>query len=349
MILAHSFPVARILVPVTINQDMKALKLREDLSDRFAIYLFTGLRDIVLTEVDEAGHGTRRLVPERLKNIEVYLPPSEEQHLIADFLDRETTKIDTLVAQKQRLIELLQEKRTALITRAVTKGLDPDVEMKDSGVEWLGEIPAHWDHVPLGRGVSSISGATPDRSQRRYWSGEVPWVSPKDMKVRYIVSAEEAITETALAETGIRLIRPPAVLIVVRGMILNHSFPVAVSTVPVTINQDMKALVPGGGLTSEFLCFALEGLSRAVVRLVDRAGHGTCKLDSANWKRFVIPLPPKHEQDAVCQHLRTVGPEIGKLIEANEITIDLLTEYRTALISAAVTGKIDVRTTEASP
>ena len=163
MILAHSFPVAVTAAPVTINQDMKALRLIDGVDAFYFAWALDGLaRGIIATVVEEAAHGTRAIRMDQWRSLVVPLPPHPEQEAIADFLDRETAKIDGLVARKERLIELLQEKRTALITRAVTRGLDPNVPMKDSGVEWLGEIPAHWEvkrlkHLTPGTTVGSGS------------------------------------------------------------------------------------------------------------------------------------------------------------------------------------------------
>jgi type I restriction enzyme, S subunit len=171
-----------------------------------------------------------------MRDTAVIVPPIAEQRAIAEFLDRETGKIDALVVKKERLIELLQEKRTSLITHAVTKGLDPDVPMKDSGVEWLGEIPAHWVERKMAYLAEMISGGTPNKENIEYWKGEIPWVSPKDMKSRIITDTIDHISQIAIDESGLELIEPPVVLIVVRGMILAHTFPVGVTTFPVTIN-----------------------------------------------------------------------------------------------------------------
>ena len=284
----------------------------------------------------------------QLRHYRVPFPAKAEQRVIAAFLDRETAKIDALVARKERLIELLQEKRTALITRAVTRGLDPNVPMKDSGVEWLGKIPAQWEPVRLWRLCSTTSGATPTKENPAYWNGEIPWVSPKDMKRRVIATSEDLITQQALHETGIKLIAPQVVLVVVRGMILAHSFPVAVTAAHVTINQDMKALRLIDGVEAFYFAWALDGLARGIVAtVVEEAAHGTRAIRMDQWRSLVVPMPPHLEQAAIVSFLDRETTKIDALIAKVRKAIDQLKEFRTALISAAVTGKIDVRATSA--
>jgi len=273
----------------------------------------------------------------------VPMPPMSEQQAIADFLDRETAKIDALVEKKERLIELLQEKRTALITHAVTKGLDPDVPMKDSGIEWLGQFPAHWAETRLGWAVQVSGGHTPDTGELRFWDGEIPWVTPKDMKRRVITDSLDHVSEAALSETGLRLLATGNVLIVVRGMILAHTFPVAVLRAPATINQDMKALLPTDGLKSDYLAYLLEGISKFILSLVEESAHGTRRLQTELWKRVQLFLPPPIEQARIVNYLDRETAKIDALIAKVGEAIERLKEYRTALISAAVTGKIDVR------
>ena len=274
--------------------------------------------------------------------------PIEEQEAIGCFLDRETEQIDALVAKKERLIDLLQEKRTALITRAVTRGLDPNVPMKDSGVEWLGKIPAHWEQARLWRLCSSVSGGTPTKDNPVYWNGKIPWVSPKDMKRRLISTSQDLITERAVEEAGIRLIEPRAVLIVVRGMILAHSFPVAVTMAPVTINQDMKALRLVDGIDTSYFAWTLDGLARGIIAtVVEEAAHGTRAIRMDQWRNVVCPVPPYAEQRTIAHLLDRTTAKIDVLGAKVRDAIDHLRELRTALISAAVTGKIDVR--EATP
>ena len=333
-------------IDATVNQACVALAEPLHLATRFVYYWLQMRRPTLI--VLSAGGGQPNLSQDNLRQLRIPAPPLAEQRAIAEFLNRETAKIDGLVARKERLIELLQEKRTALITRAVTRGLDPNVPMKDSGVEWLGEIPAHWEPARLWRLCSTRSGATPTKENPAYWNGEIPWVSPKDMKRRVIATSEDLITQQALDETGIKLITPQVVLVVVRGMILTHSFPVAVTAAAVTINQDMKALTLIDGVEACYFAWALDGLARGIIAtVVEEAAHGTRAIRMDQWRNLVVPLPPYPEQHAIAAFLDSETTRIDALINRIKRAIDLLKEFRTALISAAVTGKIDVRTPSA--
>ena len=259
---------------------------------------------------------------------------------IADYLDRETARIDALIAAKERLLALLAEKRRALITRAVTRGLDPDAPLRDSGIPWLGEIPAHWQLMALRFLVDIFSGATPDTGKRDYWDGDIPWISPKDMKRESIADSEDHVTPLALSESALQLIGPGAVLVVVRGMILAHSFPVALTTESVTINQDMKALRCGNDLEPCFLRDFLLGSQPELVALADASAHGTRKLGTDVVGRFPICIPPRAEQEAIVDRIARETGEVDTIRTAAERTIALLKERRAALIAAAVTGGI---------
>jgi type I restriction enzyme S subunit len=270
-------------------------------------------------------------------------PPLPEQTQIAAFLDRETAKIDELVAEQRRLVELLKEKRQAVISHAVTRGLNPDALLKPSGIEWLGDVPEHWVVCPLKHVVSLKSGGTPSKSNFSYWDGDVPWASSKDLKVEELADTQDHITQQALDEGAAELVAAGSLLIVVRGMILIHTFPVVKTLVPMAINQDLKALTPCQALNIDFLALLLRGSSRETLGRVDEAAHGTKVLRLEDWTSLPLPIPPVHEQ------LKIVAEVVRRLAQLDTLTteaqraIDLLQERRTALISAAVTGQIDVR------
>jgi len=320
--------------------------IRPDVRKMIGNYLFRAFRSCGINDQFRvAANGITRfgLGKYWLDNALFPIPPLDEQRAIAAFLDRETVRIDALLEMKQRQIKLLQEKRAALISHAVTKGLDPNAPTKDSGIEWLGDVPASWHHRKLGYVASMSGGCTPSKSNEAYWRGTIPWVSPKDMKKRCISDSEDHVSEEAVSDTGLRLLEPPVVLIVVRGMILAHTFPVGLTSAPVTINQDMKALRPERGVVADYLAFLLEGISSLVLSHVDESAHGTKCLRTDLWKNISVFIPDEQEQLEVCAHLHQQMRKLDDLIRRVDDSVAVLHEHRIALISAAVTGKIDVR------
>ncbi|MCC5828320.1 MAG: restriction endonuclease subunit S [Phycisphaeraceae bacterium] len=277
-----------------------------------------------------------------LAAIPVPFPPLDLQRAIADYLDRETAKLDAMVAAKERLLDLLAEKRRALITHAVTRGLNPTAPMKNSGIEWLGEIPKHWETAPLRYLVDVTSGSTPDKGNAEYWGGDIPWVSPKDMKRDRIDDAEDHVTELAMRETTLARIPVGSVLVVIRGMILAHSFPTAVTTAEVTINQDMKALRCRTRIAPEFLWAFFRGVEKHIVSLTDQSSHGTKKIDTDILGAVSIVLPTRDEQHRIVKAVIHQTAHMDDLLGQMRQSIVLLRERRAALIAAAVTGAIDV-------
>ena len=269
-------------------------------------------------------------------------PPLPQQTTISEYLDCETARIDELIAANERLLRSLAEKRQAIVSQAVTRGLDPNVPLRDSGITWLGDIPAHWETVALRFLVDFTSGATPRTGASEFWDGEIPWVSPKDMKRLEIHDAQDHISELALSKGILRPIDPGSVLMVVRGMILAHSLPVAVTTAPVTFNQDMKALRCRGSLVPYFLRDYFRGIEEYIVSLADASAHGTRKLETEVLGRLEIAVPPLQEQRAIVTYIGEATGKVDRVEAAARATISLLTERRSALIAAAVTGQIDV-------
>ena len=269
-----------------------------------------------------------------------FLCSPEEQRAIAAFLDRETAKIDALVAKKERLIELLQEKRTSLISDAVTKGLDPDVPLKDSGVEWLGEIPAHWDSKRL-KTISRI----------RYGLGQPPRESSKGLP---LIRATN-VTRGRITEKDMVYVDPDDVpigrdafltdgeIIVVRSgaytadsAIIPKTYDGAVTgyDMVVTVNNALAEFV-----AVALLCTYVRDAQLVISSMRSAQPH----LNAEELGTAVILLPPLPEQRAIATFLNRETAKIDALVAKVQEAIDRLKELRTALISAAVTGKIDVR------
>jgi type I restriction enzyme S subunit len=276
-------------------------------------------------------------------SIRLPLPSLRVQAAIVAFLDHFDSRFQRFIGAKERLIGLLDEEKQALIHRAVTRGLDPNTPLKPSGIEWLGEIPRHWDAMEVRRLGRIIGGMTPRMDRAEFWNGDVPWVSPKDMKSILIESSEDHVTRRALRETAIRVVPTGAVLIVVRGMILARRVPIAQTSLGVTINQDLKAVVPDGPVSGEFLSLALRAAQAPLMGMTDEAGHGTRRLPSERWMRLGLPIPPPHEQAHIIEFVERAAHRANRLSNAARRHISLLRELRSRLIADVITGKLDVR------
>ena len=299
----------------------------------------------------------RGLIPEhmqasfRMEDLYQYpiaLPSLEEQKLIASFLDHETAKIDTLIDKQQQLIQLLKEKRQAVISHAVTKGLpsstSANTPMRDSGVEWLGEVPEHWEMVPLKHLCKFSGGGTPSKDNLSYWTdGHIPWVSPKDMKTFWLSDSQDKLTEKAVQESSTNYVKAGALLMVVRSGILQRTIPIAINTVKITLNQDMKALRFNARMHSEYAANYILGHTPSLLLEWTKEGATVESIEQEYLSNGLVPVPPKSEQTEINKVIEEQMTVFEALENKAVKGIQLLQERRTALISAAVTGKIDVR------
>ena len=314
---------------------------------RFLLYLTFSyhFRRIGTASMYGAG-GQKRISDDFVRNFRHPVPSLSEQCAIAEFLDRETAKIDGLVARKERLIELLQEKRTALITRAVTRGLDPNVPMKDSGVEWLGEIPAHWEVCRLRRVVSKFvdyRGKTPEKSP----SGArlVTAKNVKNLSIDFSLS-EEFIPEDLYPQWMVRG-RPERgdVLITTEAplgetaQILDAGIALAQRIILLKVNTTR--------ITNDYLKYHFAADPGRMELCTRATGSTALGIKASHLKASLVAVPPVCEQEQISRTVDSGTAGVDLLIAKVRQAIDHLKEFRTALISAAVTGKIDVRATSA--
>ncbi len=182
----------------------------------------------------------------------------------------------------------------------------------------------------MGDVVVVLGGGTHSKTNPEFWNGTVPWVCPREMKQREIYDSIDRITEAAVDNSSAKLISPGAVLVVVRGMILAHTFPTAVLHVPATINQDMKALIPKNGLLPKYLCAVLWGLNSDIVALVERSGHDTRKLVTEKLMDFRLPIPSVDQQQNIFAVLERLQM---RLVTSRQIQTDVTVELDTMLPS----------------
>ena len=278
----------------------------------------------------------------KLEMIFLAYPPKPEQEKIASFLDDQTNKIDELISKKERQINLMKEKRAAVITRVVLTGLDPNVPTKESGIEWLGEIPAHWQLLQIRRVMKKFvdyRGKTPEKV-----SSGIPLITAANVKNGFIdfANVQEYVRVgdydewmgRGLPELGDVLITTEAPLGEV-AQINNTNIALAQRIIMFKVDKQL--------MVNEYLkYFVMSGAGSA--ELITRS-TGSTALGIKAWhlKEILITIPPLIEQRKIIQYIDQETSNIDKLISKIQSSIDKLKEYRSALISAAVTGKIDVR------
>jgi type I restriction enzyme S subunit len=200
----------------------------------------------------------------------------------------------------------------------------PYPEYADSGVEWIGELPVHWRNSRLKYLASTSGGGTPSKDNPSYWNGDIPWVSPKDMKGRCISKTIDNITEAALLNSSANLVQLGALLMVVRSGILQHSIPVAINQVPVTLNQDMKALRFEKRMKVEYAMFLVQGNQRRLLFEWLTQGATVESVGQELLENTILPCPPISEQVQICKFLDYETAKIDLLIEKQQSLIDLL-------------------------
>ena len=275
----------------------------------------------------------------QIREIRVPVPAPDQQHTIAAFLDRETALIDGLIAKKQRQIELLLEKRAALISHAVTKGLNPNVKMKDSGIEWLGEIPEYWEVVRI-KYVSSINDET--LSETTYPDCEILYIDIGSVDAASGIQNKELLLFEDAPSRARRKVRHGDVIVSTVRTYLRAIAPIIEPEDNLIVSTGFAVIRPHQRLDSGFAACMLRAPYFVDAVVVGSVGVSYPAINASEIGNLCVTIPPSHEQHAIAAFLDRETARIDGMIEKVEESIDLLREYRTALISAAVTGKIDV-------
>jgi type I restriction enzyme S subunit len=308
-------------------------------NSRFFLYLFfiagkIGLFDSIVNRVSIA-HLTR----DKLTNIDFVFPPLLEQTAIATYLDRKTAQLDQAVATKEKQIALLKERKQILIQNAVTQGINPDAPTRDSGVEWISEIPAHWEVKKLSHVAQIDSGATPDRSRQDFWNGKIPWVKTGEINYNEILETEEHITESGLRNSSTKLSPKGTLLMAMYGQGITRGR-VALLGVPATYNQACCAIQFNKLFMVKFAFYFFI----AAYPYIRDDGNETSQMNLSTGyiSTLKIVCPPWEEQNTIVTHIETESAKIDRAISLQQQQIDKLKEYKATLINSAVTGKIRV-------
>lgn len=325
-------------IEACVNQAICALAEPEHFETRFAFYALQASKEELLSLA--SGGGQPNLNAEKLRDHRLPQPELPEQRAIADFLDREAARLDALVAEKGRWLELLAEKRRALITRAVTRGLNPAAPLRDSGLPWLGQIPAHWQSVR----VKFFSHIYYGLSQPPEYQPEgLPFLRATNVK-RGLISSEGLVyvDEAALPDSRVVRLQIGDIIVVRSGAYTGDSALVTREWNGAVAGYDMVIRIHKHAMP-DFVSHALLCqyiLEAQIDPLRQRAAQP--HLNSEELGDVAVILPPLPEQHAIVAHISTETAKIDALRAATERTLALLKERRAALIGAAVTGKIEV-------
>ena len=325
--------------------ELHVLRPGPELNARFLYYATMShpFRKIGESTMYGAG-GQKRVSDDFIENLRWPIPSLPEQRAIAAFLDRETERIDALIEKKEQLIDLLEEKRTALISRVVTKGLDADVEMQDSGVEWLGEIPAHWK-------TTKLMHLTPASRKIMYGiilpgphhEGGVPIIKGGDVKPGKLTRENLDCTDPEIdADNAKSRVQSGDIVYAIRGSI-GEAEQVPDELDGANLTQDAARISPKNNIDGRWLLHVVRSAPFFAQLEAGALGATVKGINIRDLKRGVVPIPPPDDQSRIASYLDRETDRIDKLISRVEEAIEKLKECRTALISAAVTGQIDVR------
>jgi type I restriction enzyme S subunit len=315
----------------------------EQIFSRYLYYWFTFLKIAGYVELICNVATIAHFTAEKVKAAPFAFPSLDTQKRIAAFLDEKTAQIDALIEKKQALLERLAEKRQAIITQAVTKGLNPAAPMKPSGIEWLRDIPAHWEKGNIRRFATMKTGHTPSRTVSDYWINcTIPWFTLSDVwQLRdgtrlYIEETSEKISELGLAGSAAELL-PAGTVIFSRTASIGFS---GIMPYPMATTQDFWNWICGPKIIPEYLLFLFRAMQQKFAEITNGSTHKTIYQPIA--AGLEICVPPIDHQNSICAHIRS---EIGKFDSVSQKigkAIDQLAEYRAALITAAVTGQMEI-------
>lgn len=267
----------------------------------------------------------------------VVFPPLEEQKKIVKFLDERCAKIDKTLEQKEQMIELLNERRQIIIQRAVTRGLNPDTPLKDSDIDWIGQIPSHWKIKRLKYIFNKIqTGTTPPTNIENYFNGDINWFNPSDLNAEILNDSIKKISKLAIQRNEINFFDADSVLVVgIGGTTGKTSFMPDYGT----FNQQITGF-HSNNQHNKFCYYQIKSYANMFLKI---ANYTTLPiLNNDFFKNFILPLPPFEEQKVIADFLDRINKKTKNAISLKRQEIEQLKEYKQTLINSAVTGKIKI-------
>lgn len=310
---------------------------RENMNPYYFCYLFKDMDNMKMFH--GMGSGVRKTLSfKELRNQLIPIPTVEEQDAIVSYLDAATSKIDKAIAMQQKMIDLLNERKQIIIQNAVTKGLDDKVEMKDSGVEWIGMIPKHWEILKLKRCAFIKTGTTPPTNERKYFEGGcISWFTPGDMNNMHLEFASKMITQKAIDDKVGRLFPAKTIYFVGIGATVAK---VSACDFEASSNQQINAIICNKSLDYRFATYVLKSEQEFIRNM---ANYVTLPIINQSDTGLIdMIVPPKSEQQAIVAYLDKQMQRFDSAISNCQRQISLLQERKQIIINEVVTGKVKV-------
>ena len=325
-------------VKATINQALLAISLKKGIDDAYCTFALNAWEPYIISE----SNGTTQfnLNANKVANLQIPMPPENRQRIISDCINGNCVKVDSLIANVQAQIEKLKAYKQSLITEVVTKGLDPSAPMKDSGVDWIGEIPMHWNIVATKYLFEIFSGATPKSEIIANWDGNIIWITPADYKTDdvFVSCGRRNLSEQGFASCSTSIIPANSIIFSKRAPI----GAVAINTVELCTNQGCLSCVnkDESNINAKFFYYVMA----IATEHYELLGSGTTfkEISASNFANFVLPWPAIDEQIAMVEYLDDKCTMIAQLIAIKQKKINKLTEYKKSIIYEYVTGKKEV-------
>lgn len=331
--------------PATLNSGIFVVRpLNEDYNIRFLYYILISNVFTDFIEYYSFGSTIKHLYQNVFEEFQFPAPSLFEQSSIIDFLNIKTVEINKIIGKKVKLFLLLEEEHKAIINQAVTKGLNSNVKLKDSGVEWLGEIPKHWELRKLSRSFEQISSGTTPKSDREeyYENADINWILTGDLNDSFITIANKKITQQAFDNHSVLKLFPiDTLLIAMYGATIGR---VGILKIEACTNQACCALTKSKYFINEFLLYWFISYKEVIVSL--SFGGGQPNISQEIIKSLKVVCPPISEQEEILSYIHNTNERIDSIKTKIKKEISLLKEYKQSLIFEAVTGKIDLRETK---
>lgn len=312
---------------------------QKNISSKYYFYRFLSSQFIAKINSITDGVKMPRTNPTKINCLDIAIPPPEEQTAIAQYLDAKTQAIDKKINLLTKKAETYKELRKSIINDAVCKGLDKKVKLKESGIDWIGKIPEHWEVQRIKDIFSSLAGGTPSTKEKDYWIGEIPWIPSGKVQNNIVVPevVEDFISEKALKESSTKIAKQNSILIALTGATCSN---IGYLTFDTTINQSIVALLPKSKLTPKYYFYFLISGSEKIRTYMTGGAQGGINQEDVKFLKVLLPL--KEEQTTIANYLDEKTQKIDAIVSNIGKQIDTLKELRKTLINDVVTGKIMV-------